>query len=188
MPQMHLPSVDVASKSRASEFQNPTAAPRKGSIGTATSSTSKGGIQMHPYLKNTLLTAATAALFIPASAMAQKSIGGATGEARLHPGTWNQRLSRSRSGSMYRNSAPVIVRSERAPAAVAQTPTERRSFSYEPSQAVDAPETARRADGTVRSYSYEPAAPSYSAPRMRSHSSRPSFLLQKTDPGKYRGF
>jgi hypothetical protein len=147
---------------------------------------------MNRNLKNTLLTAAAAtALLLPAMAMAQKSIGGATGEARLHPGTWNQRLTRSRSGSAYRNSAPVIVRNERAPAAVAEVPTERRNFSYEPSQDGDAevhtPDTTRRAERTVRSYSYEPAAPSYSAPRGISQSKRPSYLLQKTDPGKYRG-
>lgn len=157
---------------------------------------------MNPYLKKTLLAAAAFALVVPAAAMAQKSIGGATGEARLHPGTWNQGMARARSRSMYRTTPRAIVRSERAPVAVAEAPTERRNFSYEPSQQSDehvaspcdssnstavAPESSSRSNGTVRSYSYEPSEQTYSAPRMRSQSRKPAYQLQKTDPNKYRG-
>lgn len=167
---------------------------------------------MNSYFKTLLLLAAIAGLYVPAVAVAQKSAGGVVGEARLHPGTWNnQRSSRSFTGSRpgYRSTAPMIVRTESAPNAVAQAPAERRSYSYEPSQQAasghcgcgsniatePAPATAQRLTETRRSFSYEPstsessAAPqSYSAPRMRSsQSSRtPKYLLPKTDPNKYR--
>lgn len=109
-----------------------------------------------------------------------------------------------RSRPMYRSTAPAIVRTESAPNAVAQAPTERRSFSYEPSQQTEAgacegsvaseqaSATAQRSAETRRSFSYEPSmsSDSYSAPRMRSRSSHssetPKFLLPKTDPRKYR--
>ncbi len=170
---------------------------------------------MKTYFKALLMLAAIAGLFVPTVAVAQKSAGGVVGEARLHPGTWgNQRTSRSgmRSRPMYRSPAPVIVRTEPAPRAVAQAPTEQRSFSYEPSQQAETakpcpdsvtiesgPDTAQRPTRTYRSFSYEPAIEAggepavrtYSAPRMRS--SRPMrsraterYLLPKTDPRKYR--
>lgn len=148
---------------------------------------------MNLYLKTLLLLVAIGGLFVPATAFAQKSAGGVIGDARLHPGTWSDRsTSRSmRSQPTYRSSAPVVVRSESAPT----SPTEQRSYSYEPSQKAQSssggcgcgssaktedavPKTARSTDNR-RSYSYEPSindsssAPrTYSAPRTRS--SRPS--------------
>ena len=109
-------------------------------------------------------------------------------------------------------SEPIIVRSESVPTTVAQAPTEQRSFSYDPAQpadssvsqdcvgvteAVQMPATAQPSTQRDRSYSYEPSmststtqpsARSYSAPRMQSSrsSGTPRFLLQKTDPRKYR--
>ena len=170
---------------------------------------------MNRYIKTlSLVVAAVAGLYFPTVAVAQKGVGGVTGEARLHPGTWDhQRQPRSyaRSRPMDRSTAPVIVRTEPIPSAVAQAPTERQSFSYEPShqnvsgsgcgrgQSVateEAPATAQRSTETRRSYSYEPAtsdsfsAPS--APRMQMRSSRsssrtPLYALPKTDPRKYSG-
>jgi hypothetical protein len=166
---------------------------------------------MNCSFKTLMFVAAIAGLFAPAVAVAQKSAGGVVGEARLHPGTWNnQRSSRSysRSRPMYRSTAPVIVRTEQAPSAVAQAPTERRSYSYEPSQrsAVSggcegtviyepAPATAQRSTETRRSYSYEPsmsessaARRSYWAPRMRSSRSSglPRYLGPKMERNNYR--
>lgn len=163
---------------------------------------------MNPYVKNLLLVVSVAAILAPATAMAQKSAGGVVGEARLHPGTWSTgRSARSsmRYRPMYRSTAPVIVRSERAPIATAQTPTERRSFSYEPSQEsqqsdsgaeVQGPAGTQRSTENRRSFSYEPsmnngssAGPRYySAPRMgSSRTSRESwFLRPKMERNNYR--
>jgi len=160
---------------------------------------------MKTSLKAMLIVVAIAGLYAPATAVAQKSAGGVVGEARLHPGTWNnQRSSRSgmRSRPMYRSNAPAIVRSETVPRDVAQAPTERRSFSYEPTESAGSAEQPRKNGGcgcgnsvraerepmtalpstrSERSFSYEPSADSnnaepavrsYSAPRMRS--SQPS--------------
>jgi hypothetical protein len=127
-------------------------------------------------------------------------------KAWAQPGKQRSPQSASRSRSMYRSTVPVIVRTEPAPNAVAQAPTEQRSFSYEPSQqsvssgcgcgdsadTQPTPATAQRSTDTRRSFSYEPSmsSDSYLAPRMRSRSSQssetPKFLLPKTDPRKYR--
>lgn len=159
----------------------------------------KGGYIMNTHLKMLLIGSAALGLYAPTITFAQQSIGGAVGEARLHPGTWNnQRSSRSyaRSRPMYRGTAP-------APNSVAQVPTERRSFSYDPSQQAvsgpcgggdtteSAPATAQRSEETRRSYSYEPSmSDTYSAPRMQLRSSQPTrtpkYALPKTDPNKYR--
>jgi hypothetical protein len=160
---------------------------------------------MNAYFKKLSTAMVFAALLAPTTALAQKSTGGVIGEARLHPGTWNsQRMSQSgiRTRPMIRSATPAIVQAEQAPNAVAQAPTERRSFSYEPSQQGEvrigccctvtsqpAPETAQRSTQTYRSYSYEPSTQSYSAPRMRSSQSRrPAYLLPKADPNRYRNF
>jgi hypothetical protein len=89
-----------------------------------------------------------------------------------------------RSGPVYSVApAPQMVQSMPAPMAapaapeVAQVPTERRSFSTEPSDAATAPQV-------IRSYSYEPSAPVYRAP-MRSHGGMPTFLLPRSDPRKH---
>jgi hypothetical protein len=123
---------------------------------------------MTTYLKTMLALTVVVGLALPATASA-KSIGGVTGGARLHPGTWNsQRTSRS-VARVYRSTAPVIVRTEPAPAAVAQAPTEQQRFSYEPADEGDtgggchgkaatqpAPATAQQSVETHRRFSYEP--------------------------------
>ena len=92
---------------------------------------------MNSYSKTLLVATLSVLTLVPSLAMAQKSAGGVTGDARLHPGTWNNGRSsqyRKRSQPAYGDSGPTGVRSERAPTAVAQAPTERRSFSYDPAQ------------------------------------------------------
>jgi hypothetical protein len=156
---------------------------------------------MNTNLNALLLFGAVVGLYAPQTAVAQKTAGGVVGEARLHPGTWNnQRSSRSgmRSRPMYRSSESVIVRSEPAPSRVAETPNERRSYSYEPSQRTEqrsysyepsqrtrsggcgcggsvstepVPATAQRSTESGRSFSYEPSIGSDAAqPRARSYS------------------
>ena len=161
---------------------------------------------MTTYLKSFVTVLAATVLFVPITAFAQKTGGGVVGEARLHPGTWNSQRSsqsRMRSQPMYRNSAPTVVRTERAPDAVAQVPTERRSFSYEPSQGTEPNTKEQTHSGTCgcsgtnrtidrsstntepatesrRSFSYEPSMSepstttrSYAGPRTRSFNSPP---------------
>jgi hypothetical protein len=177
--------------------------------------TSKGVI-MNPYFKSLLFVTIAAALFVPTTAIGQKSGGGVVGDARLRPGTWNsQSTSRSqaRSQSMYRSTSPVIVRSERAPEAVAQVPTERRSFSYDPAQEArpeskqsencccgsgvkteQAPATTESSTSGRRSFSYEPSMnqPSavgqrYSVPRSQSsNSSKWRHTGSKDERNNYR--
>lgn len=156
---------------------------------------------MNAYLKTLLVAAAVAGLYVPATANAD--FRDYNYKAWAQVGKQRSSPSFARSRPMYRSSAPVIVRSEPAPSAVAQAPTEQRSFSYEPSQSVvsggchdaatteQAPATAQRSPGVRRSFSYEPSmSGSYSAPRMQSRTSRssrmPAYLLPKTDPNKYR--
>jgi hypothetical protein len=159
---------------------------------------------MNRYFMALSLVAAIAGLYVPATARADFR--------DYNTKAWAQQgRSSSRSGMrsrpMVRSTAPVIVRTESAPNAVAQAPTEQRSFSYEPSQptvsvgsgcggtaATDqAPATAERSTETRRSFSYEPSmSGSDSTPRMQSgRSSRslrtPAYLLPKTDPRKYSG-
>jgi len=166
---------------------------------------------MNNYFKTLMLVTAIIGLFIPEVAVAQKGAGGVVGGARLHPGTWNsQRSSRSytRSRPLYRSNVPAIVRTEPAPSSVAQAPTVRRSYSYEPTLqstvncgcngaviSERAPAAAQRSTETRRSYSYEPsinessAAPrSYSARRMRSSRSSdlPRYLGPKMERNNYR--
>jgi len=155
---------------------------------------------MNAQVKNLIITGAMAALLIPTTAFAQRSGGGVVGDARLHPGNWGG--STMRSSSTYRSTASA-VRSESASAAVAQVPTERRSYSYEPAAKDAAAKNAapkkatspcvhegsvkseksageKKSTDSRRSFSYEPAtneapAPtaSYSAPRMRTFDSSP---------------
>lgn len=92
---------------------------------------------MNSQSKNLLVATLSVLMLVPSLAMAQKSGGGVTGDARMHPGTWNSGRSsqyRMRSQPAYRDSGSSVVRSEGAPTAVAQAPTERRSFSYDPAQ------------------------------------------------------
>lgn len=166
-----------------------------------------GGTTMNSCLKKLIIGAAFAALFVPAITLAQRSPGGVTGGARLHIGNGaSDRMSQSgtRSRQEYR-SAPVIIRSERAPDTIAQAPTERRSFSYEPSQQtqsgscgdsakMEAPATERSTEYR-RSFSYAPPMTDsssmsrrYTAPRMRSSESSqmPRFIGPKAERNNYR--
>lgn len=146
----------------------------------------------------------TIQVFASSVSAAGSSLGFPPG--RPYYGSSNQRGSQSarRSRPMYRSTAPVIVRTDSAPNAVAQAPSEERTYSYEPSQQAvsgpcgcgskmePAPATAQSTE-TRRSYSYEPStSDSYSAPRMQRRSSgdsrTPKYLLPKTDPNKYRNF
>jgi len=154
---------------------------------------------MNAYIKMILVGTAIAGLFAPANAFAQKSAGGAIGEARLHPGTWgNQGTSRSatRSRSMYRSTAPETVRTESAPTAVAQKPTEQRSFSYEPKEETkasvggcgcgstvrteSAPTATSRSTESGRSYSYEPSTDSSSSRMRTTQPSRRSYSTPRS--------
>ena len=174
----------------------------------------KGGTIISRYIEKRLVGAfaAAALLVIPAFVSSAPAAGPSLGFPKGKPyyGASNQSTSQSRmrSRTYYRSTAPVIVRTEPAPNAVAQAPTERRSFSYEPSREIvsdgcgcggtvtqSAPATAERSTETRRSYSYEPSiddsSSAPSAPRMQMRSSRPSrtpaYLLPKTDPRKYSG-
>jgi hypothetical protein len=163
---------------------------------------------MFTFLKTLLMSAIIVGLYAPTT-IAQKSVGGVTGEARLHPGTWGSARSYARSQRMYRGTAPAIVRSEQSPATVAQAPTERRSFSYEPSRenvsvsdnscvcggtnvaTEKAPAAAERTTETRSSFSYEPSTAAQNpAPTTQMRSSRssrtPLYLLPKSDPRKFR--
>ncbi len=144
---------------------------------------------MNVYVKTLLIGVAVAGLYSPATAFAQKGAGGVIGDARLHPGSWNTQVrSRSHTPSqpMVRSTAPTTVRTETASSEVAQAPTDRRSYSYEPSQPKASAvtggcgcgqsavtektpaSTAQRSTETRRSYSYDPAqvesAPTASRP------------------------
>jgi hypothetical protein len=96
-------------------------------------------------------------------------------------GRWTSPTANSRS---YRENVPMVVRNESAPAAMAQAPSQERTYSYEPPQqaagstgcvkgdaSTQSPNTAQQPSGNTRSFSYEPAnsvpasARSYNAPR-----------------------
>ena len=158
---------------------------------------------MNTFLKTWLLLAVAGGFFASEAAMAKPSYLDGSAKARGDYGKTSSSTSRqSRPCGVYR-SAPATVRPESSSDAAAQAPTQERSFSYEPSQqqqsssgcgcnttTEQAPATTRRSTQTYRSYSYEPSMGS-SPRRMQSsraqRSSRtPSYLLQKTDPGKYR--
>jgi hypothetical protein len=154
---------------------------------------------MNTYLKTVLMFGAIAGLYVPATARADFYDYNYKVGPQLGRGS-SQSARRSR--PMNRSTAPVIVRTELAPNAVAQAPSDERSYSYEPSQQAvsggcscednvateKAPATAQRSTDTGRSFSYEPSmSDSYSTPRMRSRSSdRPTYLLPKGDPNRYR--
>lgn len=153
---------------------------------------------MNVYFKLISIGATVASLYFPAAAFAQRSGGGVVGDARLHPGTWNSRGTSSsmmRSQTTYRSAAPQSVDSGSSPAAVAQNPTEQRSFSYEPKeetkpsssgscgcgssgnvQTKPTPSSTATSTESGRSYSYEPSTTSSSSevkttqPTQRSYS------------------
>jgi len=88
--------------------------------------------------------------------------------------------------------APQIVRVAPMPRTaspvpqVAQNPTERRSFSAEPTPRPVAP-TVPAGPRVTRSYSYQPAAPVYQAPGRVGRSNVPTYMLPKTDSRKFGG-
>lgn len=157
---------------------------------------------MNTFFKSLLLLAAVLGLSVTTSAKADFR--------DYNYKAWNQgyRASRSvaRSRRVYRAPAPVIVRTERAPTAVAQSPTTERRFSYEPLQQVEsgkpcpdsvttqhAPATTQRPAESGRRFSYEPAIEPSREPAVRTfsrpmtrESQKPAYLLPKTDPRKYR--
>lgn len=102
----------------------------------------------------------------------------------------------------YRSTAPSVVHSESTPTDVAQAPTERRSYSYEPAQSANsssgcgsayseqAPATTQGSSGTNRSFSYEPSMDSSSGGSLRSGRSTQgwNFLNKSKDErNNYRG-
>jgi hypothetical protein len=117
-------------------------------------------------------------LGLPTTAAAQESFRDAGSKMRGEFGVSPRRMAR-RARPVYRAPAPVIV-AEPAPA-VAQAPTDRRTYSYEP-----APTTAQRGTRTYRSYSYEPTYRYSPTFRSGARSRGPSYLLPKTDPNRYR--
>jgi hypothetical protein len=142
-----------------------------------------------------LLVALAAALILPIATSAFGAVPDAGAKMR---GDFSGRgLQRSRS-----NSAPMIVQSTPAPA-VAQTPTQRRSFSVEPSQPTvktpctphvvpqpaPAGGTAQQAPQTIRRYSVEPTQqPVFQAPMTRTRSNPPNYSLPKTDGRRFGSF
>ena len=154
----------------------------------------KGGKTMKPRFKILMLLTAVFGLSGPLAAMADIK--------DYNYKAWNQDYNRNRQSSRttirsrsYRVTAPVIVRSEQASQSVAQAPSERRSYSYQPTPCPPVGASDNTAPAQVnesaRSNSYdpstaEPVVRSYSAPRTRS-SSIPLYLLQKTDPRKFGG-
>lgn len=127
---------------------------------------------MTKYLKAIMLMAFVAALAVAGRARADFQDYNYKAWAQ-HGRTSSRSMVRSR---VYRAPATMIVQTEEAPDAVAQSPTTERRFSYEPSQQVDlgAFETT------------QPSVRSYSRPMTRG-SKTPAYLLPKTDPRKYSG-
>jgi hypothetical protein len=168
---------------------------------------------MSASMKTFLMVVALFGLYFPAAVYAQKSGGGIIGDSRLHPGTWSsQGTSRSvtRSQSTYRSAAPEIVSSEAAPTAVAQKPTEQRSFSYEPKEEAKAskevtkansggcgcstvraqstPTTAPKSTESGRSYSYEPSTASSDSAVRTVQPTQRSYSSPRSRSGSSSGF
>lgn len=162
---------------------------------------------------NAKLTALFAALIlvVPSLAQAGQPLGTAKARGDFRPfAEANRPTARSvtRSRPAYRFYAPqsesVIVRSapaisEEEGAVIAQAPVEARRFSQAPADensevtaTKPCPESAAVTSqpSSGRRYSYAPA-PEYSGNPVRrysgnvGHSSRPTWSLPKTDPGKY---
>ena len=140
---------------------------------------------MNAYSKKLLVAGLSLLVLFPSLAVAQKSAGGVIGDARLRPGTWNSVRSsqyRTRSQPTYRNSAPIVSHSEQAPTAVAQAPSERRSFSYDPAQEPSAAKSLRTPCdcGTVTTKSSTPGAQSHESAQaeVRASEGRRSFSYE----------
>jgi hypothetical protein len=122
---------------------------------------------MSTYFKTLLSLTAVAGLFTATTAMADFR-DHADSKAWTNFGRWSSGNATSRS---YQSTAPVIVRSDSAPAAVAQAPTKERTYSFEPSQqggssagctgnagSAQSPSVAQGPTGSNRSFSYEPTS------------------------------
>jgi len=142
-----------------------------------------------------VLMTAVVAIYGAASAFAAESYLDAGAKARGDFGN----SSRMESRSMYQSPAPTIVQRDAAPSRIAQAPSERQSFSYEPSQrATDSQKVeskklnppsgqAQRETRTYRSFSYEPNYQSSGSLRNRSGSQTPVYALPRTDGRKLGG-
>ena len=123
-------------------------------------------------LKQLLTSAAVVALLVSTATFAAGAAPDAGAKFRGdYSGRWQGGRTTARSRTVYRAPAPVVIRSEAAPS-VAQTPTERRSFSAEPAQPTTP--SAQPAPQVYRSYSYQPSPVyrSYRAPVTRSRGFR----------------
>jgi hypothetical protein len=143
-----------------------------------------------------LVVAVVAILALSASsAMAQGYWdAGAKASGRFGTGFYSGGM---RSARVYRAApvyaAPQIVQTMPAPMAapsapqIAQAPTDRRSFSVEPSQGQPAASVPAAAPQVTRSYSYEPAAPAFRSPVRSGWSGMPTYLLPAADSRKHGG-
>jgi hypothetical protein len=139
-----------------------------------------------------VLMTATVVIYGTANAFAGPSYLDAGSKARGEFGN----TSRMDSRSMYRAPSPMIMQRNDA---IAQAPSARRSFSYEPSQGVvdskngdskksnPSAGTAQREIRTYRSFSYEPNNESSGTVRNRSGSRTPIYALPRTDGRKLGG-
>ncbi len=92
-----------------------------------------------------------------------------------------------RSSRTYYYSAPIRTMPAQ-PSIVAQQPTERRSFSAEPTPAMKAAPKMAEQPRVTRSYSVEPApAMRTYAPSYRARSSQPLWSLPKSNDRKFGG-
>jgi hypothetical protein len=157
---------------------------------------------MSIYSKTFLLAMFSTGLFISTGSAADFRDYNNKAWATQGRGTSTARSNRIYRAAPLRFAAPVVVQSTPGPQQLAQAPTERRSFSYDPAQTVsDGPRmggdarvlsipAAPRATGVYRGFSCEPSPVFQPAPRMNSmrNTRTPAYLLPKTDPNKYRGF
>jgi hypothetical protein len=150
-------------------------------------------------LKKASMLLAVAVAMSATTAFAQRDAG-AKMSGQFGTGFWARSSRTYRWTPNYVTPAPVITRMAPVTQApqVAAAPTDRRSFSVEPSAGAPAPAcvvppavVAQRVLGVRRSFSYEPApAANYYVPRAgvtRGGSRMPSYMLPKTDARKYGG-
>jgi hypothetical protein len=134
---------------------------------------------MKTYVHNSMFMAVAMGLLASPLAMATDINAGNNYKAWTNFG----RSSGAVATRSYRAAAPMIVRSESAPATVAQAPTTTRAYSYEPSTqaatstacggnatAAPAAKETQKTTGTARSHSYEPATSAPASATMRGRS------------------
>jgi hypothetical protein len=150
-----------------------------------------------PTLKRISAFIAVAVAMSATTAFAQRDAG-AKMSGQFGTGFYTRSAPTYRWTPRYVAPAPVVTRTAPVTQApqVAQAPTGRRSFSVDPNAAGLVPNcvapsatAARTAPAIRRSFSYEPtpqayyAAPVYRG--MRNAARVPSYMLPKTDPGKF---